>query len=267
MTSHSAGTDLGAEDGASQKHPNSRSEQRTPAQTRTITESNSDESLQEMNANAQLSGPVSAATSNSDVTVSPRNYNLQLETRQAVPSPGRDQHKAYPIEHSDRSDHHVADSRQYLEHASKADSDTNGTIVPKRMVFRGGKGEHSPPLTGKDSAYSSVSGGSFASPTTAHPRSASAQSSYPRAQFGLFPSSIPSTPKHSITGRHGAMSPSLSIPRPQEQPAYHPPQRSHSSAEMYPSSSRRLLKKSSLSSLKRLFSSKKKHGGVDTIVE
>jgi hypothetical protein len=121
-------------------------------------------------------------------------------------------------------------------------------------------------LTGKDSAYSSVSGGSFASPAAAHPRSASAQSAYPRAQFGLFPSSHPGTPKHSVSSRHGALSPARLSSRPPEQQMAQPAQRSQSSFDNYSSSSRRLLKKSSLSSLKRIFS-KKKHGIVDTIAE
>jgi hypothetical protein len=142
--------------------------------------------------------------------------------------------------------------------------DTNG---PKPIALHSGKEEHSPPLTGKDSAYSSVSGGSLTSPTAAHPRSASAQSSYaPRAHFGLFPSSSPSTPKQSISGRHGAMSPAFSSSQSQ-QAAYLPAPRAQTSLDNYNTpSSRRLLKKSSLSSLKRLFS-KKRHGGIEAIVE
>src|SRR5205807_6971556 len=106
---------------------------------------------------------------------------------------------------------------------------------------------------------------SFASPTAAHPRSASAQSSYPRAQFGLFPSSNPGTPKNSVSGRFGAASPALHSPRPLDQPAHLPP-RSQTSLDNHLPSSRRLLKKSSLTSLKRLFS-KKRHGSVDSIAE
>ncbi|CAI6339058.1 unnamed protein product [Periconia digitata] len=129
------------------------------------------------------------------------------------------------------------------------------------------KGESSPPLTGKDSAYSSISGGSVISP--GHPRSQSAQSSYPRAQFGLFPSSQPSTPKHSISGRYGGV-PSPGIHSPMIAPDHAPqfiPQRSYTSLDTHSSSSRRLLRKSSLSSLKRLFSRDKKGSGVDTIAE
>lgn len=126
---------------------------------------------------------------------------------------------------------------------------------------------HSPPLTGKDSAYSSVAGTSYASPTSTHPRSASAQSSqHPRAQFGLFPSSSPSTPKHSISGRHGALSPALTARMTPEPSTQLPPRAQTSLDNHEPSSRGRLLKKSSLSSLRRLFS-KKKHNGVETIVE
>jgi hypothetical protein len=153
------------------------------------------------------------------------------------------------------------------EHTPEAASfsDEKEVVVPdeKEVLV------HSPPLTGKDSAYSSVSGTSYASPTSVHPRSASAQSSlHPRAQFGLFPSSVPSTPKHStMSGRYGAVSPALTARRaPEPAPPFAPLRASTSLDNHLPSSRNRLLKKSSLSSLKRLFS-KKKHSSVDTIVE
>jgi len=135
----------------------------------------------------------------------------------------------------------------------------------KEVVVSDEKEVLSPPLTGKDSAYSSVSGNSFASPTFTHPRSASAQSSHPRAQFGLFPSSTPSTPKHSISGRYGAISPGIATPRATEVVDL-PPRAQTSLDDHAPVSRNRLLKKSSLTSLKRLFS-KKKHSSVDTITE
>ncbi|KAF1950286.1 hypothetical protein CC80DRAFT_243330 [Byssothecium circinans] len=144
-------------------------------------------------------------------------------------------------------------------------NDEKEVVVPKRVEIR--KEEYSPPLTGKDSAYSSVSGGSVVSPTMAPPRSASAQSSYPRAQFGLFPSSTPSTPKQSISGRYGAASPafSTSITDPNDT-LWVPPPRAQTSLDSYTTTPRRLLRKSSLSSLKKLFM-KKKASGVETIVE
>ncbi|KAF2731076.1 hypothetical protein EJ04DRAFT_499353 [Polyplosphaeria fusca] len=171
-------------------------------------------------------------------------------------------------EHGENDTHGVAafhEEHRLAEHHSQSGSDSNDTIVPKRIILRDAMGEQSPPLTGKDSAYSSVSGGSFASPTLMHhPRSASA-SSHPRAQFALFPSSGPSTPKHSMSGRYSVMSPALASPQLEEYPI-RLPQRASTSLDNHAPASRRLLKKSSLSSLKRLFS-KKKHGSVDTIAE
>jgi hypothetical protein len=152
---------------------------------------------------------------------------------------------------------------QYSDEKEIAFSDEKEVVVQQPEDIRA-KELHSPPLTGKDSAYSSISGASFASPTSAHPRSASSQSSYPRAQFGLFPSSSPGTPKHSMSGRFGAMSPALSSPIVPD--LTYAPQRAQTSLDNHNAPPRRLLKKSSLSSLKRLFS-KKKHGTVDTIAE
>ncbi|PSN62375.1 hypothetical protein BS50DRAFT_501444 [Corynespora cassiicola Philippines] len=163
----------------------------------------------------------------------------------------------------DDSDSTLRADRHHPEHETLHDSAANDAVASKRATMRDGKGDHSPPLTGKDSAYSSISGGSFASPTAAHPRSASSQSSYPRPQFGLFPSSNPSTPKQSMSGRHGAMSPAPSLLHP-DQRAQLPP-RASTSLDNHGPSGRRLLKKTSLSSLKRLFS-KRKHP-VDTIAE
>jgi hypothetical protein len=137
-------------------------------------------------------------------------------------------------------------------------------IVGKPATIIRGHPEGSPLLTGNDSAYSS--GGSFPSPTVLHPRSASSQSSYGRAQFGLFPSSVPGTPKPSLNGRHGALSP-LSFahsPHSSDQPN-RPIPRSQSALDTHASSSRRLLKKSSFSSLKKLFGKKKQN--IDAIPE
>ena len=224
----------------------------------------SGDSPQLQSAGPSHSAATSTQTSNSDVTVLPRSRdrNMQAEYYE-VPSSGHDHHDAYAPEDPD---HPAAVNRQRPQQGlPQPDSHTKDHSLPKRILTKGRKGD-SPPLTGKDSAYSSVSGNSFASPAATLPRSASAQSAYPRAQFGLFPSSNPGTPKHSMSGRHGALSPALTSPRPPEQHAPQAVQRSQSSFDNYSSSSRRLLKKSSLSSLKRLFS-KKKHGSVDTIAE
>jgi hypothetical protein len=135
--------------------------------------------------------------------------------------------------------------------------DTLGS-VPKRFS-KVENGDHSPPLTGKDSAYSSVSGASAASPTGVFARS-------PQAQFGLFPSSTRSTPKGSISGRYGTMSPPLSQdPRSAQSSA--PPSRPETAVSSIPDvSSKRLSKRSSFTSLKRLFT-KKKSGDINSIPE
>jgi len=234
-------------------------------QTRNSENSDSDESLKRHDT--AESATTIPQTSSTDAAASHRNVDPLRPHGQDHPSGQNGHEEVPPRGDTDRTTPRPIYGQQ-TEHTSQSDSDTNVTIVPDRIAAKEGKGEHSPPLTGKDSAYSSMSGGSFASPTGVQPRSASSQSSYPRAQFGLFPSSGPSTPKHSISGRHGAMSPALTSPRPIEERAYTPVQRSQTSLDNHPTSASRgrLLKKSSLSSLKRLFS-KKKHGSVDTIAE
>jgi hypothetical protein len=131
--------------------------------------------------------------------------------------------------------------------------------VPKRLSTKMENGEHSPLLTGKDSAYSSVSGASVASPTNAPSRS-------PQAQFGLFPSSSRSTPKGSISGRYGAMSPGLGQPVQSAQSSA-PSSRPETAISTFSdASSKRLSKRSSFTSLKRLFT-KKRSGDINSIPE
>jgi hypothetical protein len=239
------------EDDSTQGHPSPKTVPSKPAQVRMISYSASEESLKQRRDGRNSSVTTSNDASSSDVTVI-------APPRDLHPGHSRDSSPA-----SARKDSHPSASHdRTISHSGLGTSETNAA---KRTGTKGGKGDHSPPLTGKDSAYSSVSGGSFASPTAAHPRSASAQSSYPRAQFGLFPSSTPGTPKPSMSGRHGAMSPAFPSPRHPEQPAYYPPPRAQSSLDNH-NPSRRMSKKSSLSSLKRLFT-KKRHGSVDTIME
>ncbi|KAF2851145.1 hypothetical protein T440DRAFT_69730 [Plenodomus tracheiphilus IPT5] len=136
----------------------------------------------------------------------------------------------------------------------------------RRISGKPDKGELSPPWTGKDSAYSSVSGASGLSPTLATPRSGSSLSSR-TAQFGLFPSRNLSTPKGSISGRHGAQSPAFSQTSQSSKPA-DMPSRPPTSMSTFSdaSSSKRLSKRSSFSSLKRFFT-KKKSGEIATITE
>ncbi|KAH6495379.1 hypothetical protein HBI55_106910 [Parastagonospora nodorum] len=119
-------------------------------------------------------------------------------------------------------------------------------------------GVHTPPLTGKDSAYASVSGVSVASPGNS--------TRSPQAQFGLFPSSARTTPKGSISGRYGAMSPALSAdPRSAQSSAPSSPPDTAVSG-LSDVSSKRLSKRSSFTSLKRLFT-KKRTDGINSIPE
>ncbi|KAH9879874.1 hypothetical protein J1614_001898 [Plenodomus biglobosus] len=136
----------------------------------------------------------------------------------------------------------------------------------RRISGKQDKGELSPPWTGKDSAYSSVSGASGMSPTIATPRSGSSMSSR-TAQFGLFPTRNLSTPKGSISARHSAQSPVLSqtsqFSKPVDMPSRPPTSMSTFSDA---SSGKRLSKRSSFSSLKRFFT-KKKSGEIASIAE
>lgn len=127
--------------------------------------------------------------------------------------------------------------------------------------------DSSPPLTAKDSAYSSVSDASAMSPAYGSPRSASSMSSRQTAQFGLFPTRNLSTPKGSISSNLGSnkspvLSSSDSSPKPGDIPS-----RPHTSMSTYQETpAKRLSKRSSFTSLKRLFS-KKKSGDIGPIAE
>lgn len=119
----------------------------------------------------------------------------------------------------------------------------------------------SPPKTAKDSAYSSLSGASIMSPSTsiATPRSASSN-----AHFGLFPSSAQHTPKQSLSGRMGSMTPTSSNLRSVK--SAEPPDRPPTSTSNYSeTTSKRLLKRGSLQSLRRFFTKKK--NDIHTIAE
>ncbi|KAF3047727.1 hypothetical protein E8E12_011538 [Didymella heteroderae] len=119
----------------------------------------------------------------------------------------------------------------------------------------------SPPMTAKDSAYSSLSGASIMTPaSTAPPRSASSS-----AQFGLFPNSAQHTPKQSMSGRlGGTMTPSSSNLRSVK--SAEPPDRPPTSTSFYSeATSKRLLKRGSLQSLRRFFTKKK--NDIHTIAE
>ncbi|KAL1800753.1 hypothetical protein ACET3X_001095 [Alternaria dauci] len=138
--------------------------------------------------------------------------------------------------------------------------------VANRLSVKPHNGEYSPPLTGKDSAYSSVSGASAMLPGFASPRSVSSTSSRQTAQFGLFPSRNLSTPKGSISSRLGASSPAFDRPAQHPKPADMPSRPPTSLSTFSDASTKRLSKRSSFSSLKRLFS-KKKSGDIGPIAE
>jgi hypothetical protein len=95
--------------------------------------------------------------------------------------------------------------------------------------------------------------------STAPPRSASSS-----AQFGLFPSSAQHTPKQSMSSRLGTMTPSSSNLRSVK--SAEPPDRPPTSASAYSeTTSKRLLKRGSLQSLRRFFT--KKRNDIHTIAE
>jgi hypothetical protein len=127
--------------------------------------------------------------------------------------------------------------------------------------------DFSPPLTAKDSAYSSVSDASAMSPGYGSPRSASSMSSRQTAQFGLFPTRNLNTPKGSISSNLGSTrSPVLDSSEPFSKPA-EMPNRPHTSMSTYQDGpAKRLSKRSSFKSHKRLFT-KKKSGDIGPIAE
>ncbi|OCK86150.1 hypothetical protein K432DRAFT_412803 [Lepidopterella palustris CBS 459.81] len=131
------------------------------------------------------------------------------------------------------------------------------TALPpyKPPVLRGrtvANGEASPPLTAQDSAYSSVSAGSFGSPAAAHHAPPSPSLSHPRVTLGLFPSSVPTTPKFPPAHRNGSAL-SLSAFASKSSLSQH----SRSKLRSRDSSTSRLLKTPSLLSLKKFFARKK----------
>ncbi|ORY06017.1 hypothetical protein BCR34DRAFT_490423 [Clohesyomyces aquaticus] len=266
ITSPVLSSDAGSGDDAPlRRRPSNRAVPSAASQVRTVAPSNSMDSLSKHEDAPAPSAPAEEPESRQAEAQRDDKKERDLD-QEARSSPAKVIAETATRDDSDRRKPGRGRKGQYR---SQSESGTHNAIVSKRIEVGVGKGDHSPPLTGKDSAYSSVSGGSYASPPAVpQPRSTSSQSSHPRAQFGLFPSSSPGTPKPSLSSRHGAMSPTFPSPRVPDQPAYYPLQRSQSAFDNYnsPSTARSLLKKSSLSSLKRLFS-KKKHGSVDTIAE
>ncbi|CAN9104867.1 unnamed protein product [Alternaria alternata] len=160
---------------------------------------------------------------------------------------------------------------QLLGHQHKVSSPSNlsaeeSSPATKRLSAKPQNGDYSPPLTGKDSAYSSVSGASAMLPGFASPRSVSSTSSRQTAQFGLFPSRNLSTPKGSISSRLGASSPAFDRPEQHPKPVDIPNRPPTSLSTFSDASTKRLSKRSSFTSLKRLFT-KKKSGDIGPIAE
>ena len=137
--------------------------------------------------------------------------------------------------------------------SSKSPEET-AARASKRVSVKSENGEHSLPPPAKDSAYSSV----VASPTAVPSRTASGMSSPPQAQFGLFPSSTRSTPKGSISGRVGAMSPVSSPPLRSAKSSVPASRPETTFSDVSDADNKRLSKRSSFTSLKRFFTTKKR---------
>lgn len=250
---------------------------------RTVFHSDSEESLQQPRKSRQppMATATSTQTSRSDVTVLPPDHPKNPDRRQsdaAVEAPAERMSLRQVPSHTRDSAGQTPENLSFAASPQPSSRPTPSHIDTAKDLGA----TQSPPLPANDSAYSSVSDSSFASPlATAIPRCASSQSLHtPRAQFGLFPSSTPSTPKLTakfplsggLSVRHGTLSPSpmskTVVEEVQMQQPVMPPARSQSSMTNHSSassSSRRLLKKGSLSSIKRLFSKRK--NVVDSIAE
>ena len=193
-------------------------------------------------------------------------HALRKDTRPEAKLRISEEEESHDLEEEDKA-YDGGRTQHSANHRSHSKSSENGTsdLSPSKLGARKGKmvanGEGSPPLTAQDSAYSSVSAGSFASPAAAQPPLLS-----PRATLGLFPSSVPPTPKFSPVGRNGS-----AIGLPSYTSSNFPGHRSRSQLSSRGSSSNRLLKKPSLSILKKFFTRKKTSQpglrGVDGIKE
>ncbi|KAF1946424.1 hypothetical protein EJ02DRAFT_450519 [Clathrospora elynae] len=148
--------------------------------------------------------------------------------------------------------------------SSLSDTSTDAkSSATRRVSPQTEKEQYSPLLTGKDSAYSSVSGASAMSPILASSSPMSSGSLRQTAQFGLFPSN---TPKGSLASRHGSSSLAFAQTQQPPKPAEIPSRPTTSMSTFSDASGKRLSKRRSFTSLKRLFS-KKKSGDIGTIAE
>jgi hypothetical protein len=197
----------------------------------------------------------SSGTPDTDAYVQHRNVKPQAEHNQEAWRNDGQRGRAASQAEPRRTNNNFGHRRN---HSNQSTEDTL-TSIPKRFATKMDNGDLSPPLTGKDSAYSSVSGASVASPAGGSARS-------PQAQFGLFPSSTRSTPKGSISGRYGAMSP-VSSQDPRSAQSSAPPSRPDTAVSSFSDvPSKRLSKRSSFTSLKRLFT-KKRSDDINPIPE
>ncbi|KAF3004827.1 hypothetical protein E8E13_004095 [Curvularia kusanoi] len=199
--------------------------------------------------------------------------NRQQQIEAAAPTPTPAPQPTVPVPAQTSQSKPVTTQPEYHHEAWHSEEQSKAAAQPqieasrigqrhghRRSTIKEVKEGDSPPTTAKDSAYSSMSGASIMSPaSTAPPRSASSN-----AQFGLFPSSAQHTPKMSVSGRFGPMTPSSSNLRSVK--SAEPPDRPPTSLSTYSETpSKRLLKRSSLQSLRRFFTKKK--NDIHTIAE
>lgn len=151
--------------------------------------------------------------------------------------------------------------KRNLSNKSAGEAQALQTAYPiNRLSTKLERDEQSPISTGKDSAYSSICEPSMTSPTVVPSRPAPSPAT---PQFGLFPSSARSTPKGSMNGRYGAISPVPSQSVRSTAPSSRP---DTAISNVSDAPSKRLSKRSSFTSLKRLFK-KKPSGDISAIPE
>jgi hypothetical protein len=248
MSASNSGRDTLASAGTPQRHSTVKAKPQQPPDIVNVSDSTT-ETPKRSEDSASIS-----ATSNTDVNV--RRQTKQPEYYHEAWHNEEQRGRATPQAESGRTSQ-LFGHRREMSSMSNASTDEK-SLAQKRLSTKPDKGElDSPPLTGKDSAYSSVSGTSGMSPTVASPRSVSSMSSRQTAQFGLFPSRNLSTPKGSISSRLGATSPAFGQPEQAPKPTEILSRPPTSMSTFSDASSKRLSKRSSFSSLKRLFTKKK----------
>lgn len=234
--------DLPVELPATQRHSLlSTTKPRNPSSLANASDSDTPKQSNESNA--------TSATSQSDANVRNNRTSKQPEYYHEV---WHDNHResVQPLREQSRSSRLFGHRRKLSSEAKVGNDDKMSTLKRLSTKFE------SPPLTGNDSAYSSLSGASY-SPMLTSPRSASSLSSRQNGNLGLFPSSNLHTPTQSTTpNRLGALSPTsgpmLRTVKSDVTPNSTRPSTSMSAGSNMPSN-RKLSKRNSLMSLKRLF--------------